>query len=45
MGNIKTILLSGGIGFVVGYGSKWLVDYFAAKKTAAKTSDEEEAAE
>jgi hypothetical protein len=44
MGNIKTILLSGGIGFVVGYGSKWLVDYFAAKKATA-TDKEEEAAE
>ena len=44
MGNIKTNAIVAVVAFTLGYGTKWTVDYFAAKKSAA-TNKEEEAAE
>lgn len=45
MGNVKTIAISVVGGFIAGYATKWAVDYFAAKKTAATDDKEDEAAE
>ena len=44
MGNIKTIAIVAIVAFTFGYGTKWTVDYFTAKKAAA-TDENEEAAE
>jgi hypothetical protein len=45
MGNIKTNAIVALVAFTLGYGTKWTIDYFAAKKAAATDDKEDEAAE